>query len=212
MSSTRKLFLCPWFGPLPEWWGLYRPPAGYDFLLFTDRDGFDGRCRERLGVGYPDVVAPHGFRPALGVLFAEEIAGYDFWGHTDLDCVYGRVGRWVTDEFLEGLDVHSNHRDYVCGPWTLYRNRSVVNELFMRTPGWRDLMVSSPGWAEVEFTRTLDDAHGAGDVCRLYSHWQVRDQNDLSGVRFDGDRLLDGDEEIFMAHFNRHKVYPEGCK
>ena len=31
------------------------------------------------------------FRPAFGEVFREELAGYDFWGHTDLDVVFGRI-------------------------------------------------------------------------------------------------------------------------
>ena len=31
------------------------------------------------------------FRPAFGEIFAAELAGYDFWGHCDLDVVFGRI-------------------------------------------------------------------------------------------------------------------------
>src|SRR5919107_409551 len=31
------------------------------------------------------------FRPAFGEIFADELAGYDFWGHSDLDVIFGRI-------------------------------------------------------------------------------------------------------------------------
>ena len=30
-------------------------------------------------------------RPAYGVLFEEYLDGYDFWGHCDLDVLFGRI-------------------------------------------------------------------------------------------------------------------------
>ena len=31
------------------------------------------------------------FRPAFGEIFADELAGYDFWGHSDLDLIFGQI-------------------------------------------------------------------------------------------------------------------------
>jgi hypothetical protein len=31
------------------------------------------------------------FRPAFGEIFADELTGYDFWGHSDLDLDFGRI-------------------------------------------------------------------------------------------------------------------------
>jgi hypothetical protein len=31
------------------------------------------------------------FRPAFGEIFAEELAGFDFWGHSDLDLIFGQI-------------------------------------------------------------------------------------------------------------------------
>src|ERR1700733_7181049 len=133
MSSITKLLIVPFFGSLPEWYDKYTPPKGYDLLLDQDLEGFKQRVRSVLGFD-PDIKSgtgkPWDFRPTLGLLYAHEAKGYDFWGHTDLDCVYGDVDKWVTDDFLSNLDVHSNHNTYVCGCWALYRNTEKVNNLF----------------------------------------------------------------------------------
>lgn len=213
--------LCPWFGPLPDWWPHYQrnierlAAHGYDWLIDTDLNGFRERCRDILQVEFPGVEGGskiHDWRPALGLLYAQELAGYDFWGHTDFDCVYGRVWEWLTPEVLDSLDVHSNHGDYICGPWTLYRNTPRIAKAFMHVDGWVEQLErpDTTGWAEREFTARIDRLHETGNVRRLYSYWQTKSLTDLSRVRWDGERLMDGDEEIFMVHFRRQKRYPEG--
>lgn len=213
--------ICPWFGPLPDWMGAYLQNVGrlaahgFHWLITTDEDEFRGRCRGQLGVEPPELAgtgAIHAFRPAFGVLYQDLLAGFDFWGHTDFDVIYGRVERWLTADLLAGLDIYANHFDYISGPWTVYRNVPVVNELFMRHEGWQDLLAAgvNTGWGEVEFTAIVDEAHERGELVRVYRYWQTSDLNRFDTLRFDGDRLLEGDTEVFMAHFRRlrPKVYP----
>lgn len=56
------------------------------------------------------------FRPAFGELFQAELAGYDFWGHCDLDVVFGQIRdhlppeAWTADKIL------------MQGNFALYRN------------------------------------------------------------------------------------------
>jgi hypothetical protein len=215
----KKVMLCPWFGPLPEWMPLYQENVrrsidnSYEFLIFTDLEQFKERVRETLGIRCP--IEPgtgkiHDYRAAFGVIFAEEIKGYDFWGHTDFDCVYGRVERWLTDEVLDGLDIWSNHWSYICGPWTLYRNTDAVNKLFLKHLLWRGILEDPQisGWVETEFTRVVN----ASNARVVYDCQQVWQKPDLAHVRLDGERLLIGDKELFMAHFRHTKTYPEGCR
>jgi hypothetical protein len=219
---TRKLLVCPYFGPQPDWMPHFWKnaarlgPLGYDFLVETDESSFRERVDRVLGIECPPMSGTGNiwdFRPAFGVLYAEELEGYDWWGHTDFDVVYGRVENWVTEEFLAGLDIHSNHRDYICGFWTLYRNCKTVNELFYSAENWQHWMESGvpSGWAETEYTQVVDAFHEAGEIRRAYSFWQTRDLNNYDTLHFDEDRLMEGDTEVFTAHFRRKKEYPVGC-
>jgi hypothetical protein len=155
------------------------------------------------------------FRPALAELYADKLEGYDWWGHTDFDCVYGRVERFITPEFLDGVDIYANHHDYICGAWTMYRNTPAVNSLFRRSSVWQQKMQdpNPTGWAEAEFTRVVDDAHEEGVLRRVYKTMQTADWNrfDTCWLREDG-ALMEGNEERMLAHFRRSKVYPERCK
>jgi hypothetical protein len=220
---VKKLLICHWFGDLPEWFEDWRQniatlePFGFDTYIVTDRDEFAWRAEIALDVHYPDDADPRkacDYRCAFGEMFADVIAGYDFWGHTDLDCVYGRVERFVTDDFLAGLDIHSNHWEYVCGPWTLYRNTDVVNRLFERHPDWRSLMEEpdTNGWVETGYSELVDRAHDAGELRRAYTMWQTDRLDNFDSVRLNDRVLLEGGRERMMAHFRRTKQYPVLCR
>ena len=61
------------------------------------------------------------FKPAYGEIFSKELQGYDFWGHCDIDLVWGDIRKFYTEEILDtyekvGFNGHSN----------LYRNTPEV--------------------------------------------------------------------------------------
>lgn len=221
---TTKLLICPYFGDLPPWMGHWHAnaerallPAGYTILLDHDEDSFRDRVRRVLDIEAPTMWGTGNiwdFRPAFGLLYADELDGFDFWGHTDFDCVYGRVGEWIPDELLADLDLLANHDDYVSGPWSLYRNVDTVNSLFLESPVWRDHMESfkGVGWLETDYTAVVDAAH---DACRIrlrYVKWQTRSQENFDELVLGTDgRLLEDGVERMMCHFRRTKVYPAGC-
>lgn len=303
----KKLMICPYFGTLPPWFDSYLAniemlkPLGYDWHITTNLKLFKERVGDILEIKCP-IVPGTGklwdYRPAFGVLFAEELKRYDYWGHTDFDCVYGRVDRFVTDEFLglatprvesrrdpavvprglgpclmlptpplfgpmaycawptcgcpgerpksvplppeavspnkKVLDIHSNHHNYICGPWSLYRNRDAVNGLFQLVANWQEFLVDPEpkAWIEKIFTSMIDWAAQQGSLTRKYTHWQEINPHDTSGITMAAnggllDRIDDrnratlndfrntnGDynQEIMMCHFRHTKEYPKGVK
>ncbi|HWH99303.1 MAG TPA: DUF6625 family protein, partial [Propionibacteriaceae bacterium] len=63
------------------------------------------------------------FRPAFGEIFADELAGYDFWGHSDLDVIFGRIRDHLPPAAYEADKVLFH------GNFSLYRNSP-------ETAGW----------------------------------------------------------------------------
>lgn len=208
-SRNNKILIAPFFGPLPEWYDKYTPPRGYDFILDQDLVGFKKRVKSKLGI---DCGVQEGrgkvwdFRPALGLLYQKEIEGYEFWGHTDLDMVYGDVEKWVTEEFLSNLDIHSNHGTYICGPWTLYRNDERVNNLFREAPTWIERMSGSEpnGWVEGEFSRVVEKS----GLRYVYTFWQGNPYTETPNLKKENGKLYQDGEEIAMFHFRRSKKWP----
>lgn len=212
----KKLFICPWFGNLPSWFDKYLAnfehlkELGYDMLITHDLEDFKRRVKEKLDLDCPIIPGTgkvHDYRCALGELYQEEIVagGYEFWGHTDFDCVYGEVDKWVTDEFLAPLDIHSNHGTYICGPWTLYRNRSDVNSLFRKSENWKNIMRNqdSTGWVEMEYSRIVESS----GLPYKYTFWQANPDR-MGDMRMEEDKLFEGSTEVMMAHFRRTKEWP----
>lgn len=215
----KKLFIICWFGPYPEelnrWVANmeYLKPYGYDYLIFSNLKLFEQRVREKLGIE-PFIIEgtgkPWDYRGALGVLFEDEIKGYDYWGHTDFDCVYGDVNSFMPDTELVKYDIWSNHHNYICGPWTLYRNTETVNNIFRQCPDWKERMEEpkATGWVEAGFSEMVDKLHEEGKINRLYTFWQGYDPNIDFYIEFKDGKLYDGDASIMMFHYNRRKRLP----
>ncbi len=205
--------ICPWFGDEPEWADRWHENIerlslhGYDFLHERDLDAFKRRVRLTLGVDCPITSGSakiHDFRPVLGDLYRDELQGYDFWGHTDYDCVYGRVERFFTDDLLAGSEiVTDNSFDYLCGPWTLYRNNYDIRTLYLRDWRWRDRLQSpiTSGWVEQRFSE-IAQAETTVYIERFHRH------NEPARLAWDGERLLWKGEEISFFHFRYTKAWP----
>jgi hypothetical protein len=207
--------ICPWFGDEPAWAARWHRSAdalaehGYDFVNDRDLEDFRARVERVLGVVCP--ITPgsakiHDYRPAFGHLYADEIAagGYEFWGHTDYDVVYGRVDRFATDELLQSCDVQTdNVYDYLCGPWTLYRAVADIATLYRKAPDWRATLESptTSGWVETSWT----DIVKANATVSIKHHHAFTEPDQLTT---DGDGLFWHGVEIPFFHFRRSKQWP----
>ena len=190
--TISKCMVVPYFGQYPEWFDLWMRNTermrehGYDFLFDTDEQDFQKRVWRKLGIECPPMNGTGriwNFRPALGVLYEDEIKDFDYFGWTDFDMVYGRVENWYTDNELASVDIHSNHDDYISGPWTLMRNTPVVANLFRRTDEWIDRMEGDDfahGWAEKGYTEIVDEAHDEVDTPRAGQRGNLNDRQHAS--------------------------------
>lgn len=66
------------------------------------------------------------YKPAYGYLFRQWLEGYDFWGHCDMDLLFGDLRAFFPDSALEQYDKIGH-----LGHLTLYRNCPEVNTAFM---------------------------------------------------------------------------------
>lgn len=65
------------------------------------------------------------YKPAYGVLFDEYLKEYDYWGHCDLDMIFGKLYPFLLYPIQNGYDKILSH-----GHLTLYRNIPFVNMRF----------------------------------------------------------------------------------
>ena len=67
------------------------------------------------------------YKPIYGYLFEEDLAGYDYWGHIDLDTILGDLRAYFPKEAYEKV--------YQFGHLTMYRNTPENNRRFMADVG-----------------------------------------------------------------------------
>ncbi|NOT91386.1 DUF6625 family protein [Ferruginibacter sp.] len=167
MRYTNKIvILSCWFGPYPWYFPYFIHSCSYnhsiDFIIITDNEnviinkpenvkiifktmvGINGIASKKLGfkvnIDYPYKLCD--FKPAYGFLFPEIIKGYDFWGHGDIDIVYGNIRNFMTNEILYKYDVISSRHDYITGTFCLFRNSEQMNNLFMQSKDYKKVFSS----------------------------------------------------------------------
>lgn len=141
-------YLIPYFGKLPSsirlWLLSCKKNPSIDWILLTD---------DKTEYDYPENVKVHycsyediksrissffdfdiiidkpwrlsQFKPAYGEIFKDELEGYDFWGHCDMDLLWGDIRHFITDDILEKYDKIGFQ-----GHSTLYRNNPEVNAIY----------------------------------------------------------------------------------
>jgi hypothetical protein len=97
-------------------------------------------------------------KPAYGLIFEDYTGGYDFWGHCDLDIVWGRVRHFMTDEILRENDIISSRMGKIAGHFTLYRNTDAINGIIRNIPAFREVAGQADrhvAFDEIQFTEFL---------------------------------------------------------
>jgi len=74
------------------------------------------------------------FKPAFGLIYEDYLRSYDFWGHCDLDIIWGRIRYYITDELLKRYDIITSRKNRISGHFCLYRNTQNVKAIFFSIP------------------------------------------------------------------------------
>jgi len=157
---TRICFLIPYFGRWPFWMPYFiescRANPSIQWILYTDCGPIPG-CPQNVEIrptsfaDYCTLVekkleirfAPTSpyklcdLKPAFGYLHAEDIQGFDFWGFSDIDLVYGQLREYFTESRLARHHLFSTHERRVSGHLCLIRNDEKWNNLFRQVENWK---------------------------------------------------------------------------
>lgn len=104
------------------------------------------------------------FKPAYGFLFPEIIKDYDFWGHGDIDVMYGNIRDFMTDEILENYDVISSRHDYIAGTFCLYKNTEQMNRLFMESKDYKKVFTNTEHFCFDECSNLFDELDDGASI------------------------------------------------
>ncbi len=161
MCQKKIILITCWYGSYPWYFKYFVHSCRYnlnvDFVIITDnQENIENKpenlkiiikslndiikiASERLGflvnIDYPYKLCD--IKPAYGFIFPEIISGYDFWGISDIDIVYGKIREFITDDVLIDYDVISSRHDYITGSFCLFRNNEYINTLFMKSRDYR---------------------------------------------------------------------------
>jgi hypothetical protein len=206
----RKVFLQTQFGVPHEWTRQYiqqfsrLAKDGWFLKIFTPNDlppgenveivpmtleEFDALIEKHCGV-HPGNFIQHGrphklvsdYYPAYGQIFQDFIRGFDYWGFTNWDMVYGRLSHFLSDYDLEMCDVWSDDVNTINGIFTLLRNEPRINALFRSVPGWQEKFTDHAPQA-------FDEHHFTEAVRRLVADRKISFGYPLYGGLHSYDRL-----------------------
>lgn len=145
----KAIFIIPYFGEFPIWFQLFlnscRENKDYDWLILTDntkdydypknviikkmtfaqvkglvQKSFDFKVRLDKPYKFCDL------KPMYGFIFKDLVKEYPFWGHCDLDLIFGKIDDFISQADFETFDKIGN-----LGHFTLYKNIKFINEAFM---------------------------------------------------------------------------------
>jgi len=74
------------------------------------------------------------YRPAFGEIFQECFRGYDYWGYSDLDLVYGNIFPFIEPHMKRGKDVIGVRKHYLAGHFALFKNTPEICSLYKIYP------------------------------------------------------------------------------
>lgn len=162
-----------YFGKLPIYFNLWKQSCEtndtIDFLFITDQDvestsnnfivkkmqifQLQDLIRKTLYMQAAKLKYPYkicDFRPAFGLIFEKELKNYDFWGHCDLDVIFGDLRQFFTEEVLIKYQKILKN-----GNLSLYKNQENMNRLFMKNGAiysFNKVFSSDENYAFDEFT------------------------------------------------------------
>jgi len=159
MISKIAIVVC-YFGKFPWYFHYFLHSCRYnptvDFYIITDNEDWQSKTKnvffirkqlkdieeaatKKLGFNV-DIPYPYklcDIKPAYGLLFSDILKDYDFWGHSDLDIVYGDIREFMTEALLAKYDIISVRHDYVTGTFALFRNNKKMNLLFKQSRDYK---------------------------------------------------------------------------
>ncbi|CAK8719229.1 hypothetical protein GKODMF_10795 [Candidatus Electrothrix gigas] len=179
----RIALVVTYFGKLPFWFPAFQLSCSYNhdiqWIIFSDApqpsdcplnisfikftaDEFCQLASRKLSI---DVRLSNDFlykicdfKPAFGIIYEDFLSDYDFWGHCDIDIIWGRINKFVTPELLRKYDIITSRLQRISGHFCLYRNTEKINRIFLEMPWTVELLQKERSYERLDeeyFTRYL---------------------------------------------------------
>ena len=162
--SNKIAIVVAYFGKFPNYFPLWLKSCAYnatiDFFLFTDQQLENlpqnvkhvpmslSEMQDRASdvLGFKAVLTkPYkccDYRPLYGALFKDYLATYDYWGHCDVDLIFGDL-----QYFFDKYNLYDYDKFGTLGHLSLFRNCEKVNNAYKLAgdngrPGYREVFTN----------------------------------------------------------------------
>lgn len=132
------------------------PNCRYYHLTLKD---FNQLASERLKLNIK-IDSPYkicDLRPSYGEIFNGYISGFDFWGNSDIDLVYGQIRKFFTNDVLQKYDALFVRKEYTTGSLFLMKNKPKMNALYKQSP---------------DYIKVFEDSQNFYSFCECGKAWE----------------------------------------
>jgi hypothetical protein len=240
-ERARVALIAIWLGPppafLPAFLRSCETNPGFDWLIFADwsvdeiplppnvrlfrasRAGIVARCFRTTGLvpHLDDVNKLCDLRPHYARIFQHEVAGYEYWGFCDLDCVWGDLESAYGAPIADGVDVVTSRKEVLAGHFTVIRSGSPIEALAFDDARLRaDMENPQHVWADEErFSELVREAAEAGTIRVFWPECIAGDGEfvdhtgrDLTPWVWENGRMMHAGREFSYLHFMHWKHLP----
>jgi hypothetical protein len=169
------------------------------------------------------------YKPTYGVVFDDYLNEFDFWGHCDVDIIWGDIRKYTTEEILDEYDIFSTRKGRISGHFSLFRNTLSINQLFRQSSEFAEVVqqVACRAFDEEGMTRLIAQLAQAGSI-RVYWPKFLQNYADpktdspstlpqyINKYFWEKGKLFDctgqGAAEILYLHFMTWKKTLTGCE
>lgn len=198
IEQNRIALILPYYGKLPIWFEAFILSCSYnltiDWLIFTDlNSSMDLPTNVRfISLSKNDLVEliaqktgirhslpnPHklcDFKPLYGHIFENYLQNYSYWGHCDMDIIWGNLSTFLTRISFRQYDVVSSRKNVISGHFTIYRNSPELNYFYKSVPNFLKAFTQTQyqGFDEGFFSYHLYKEIEA-ERCKLKVFWDDR--------------------------------------
>ena len=166
-----------YFGSFPDSMSLWLKSCSYnpgvDFLVFTDQTiaklpknvktikmnlrEFSDLATKKLDIEEINITRTYkccDFKPVYGIIFADYIMKYDYWGHCDFDLIFGDILSNIEDDVWDKYD-----KILPLGHLSFYKNTKEVNDRYKcesATANYKEVFTSDKSYAFDEFNGMMN--------------------------------------------------------
>jgi len=158
----KTLLIVPYFGEFPYYFSLWKESAkanpDIDWIIFTDQekshkdkniefvnfslDKLNKLASAKLNIKV-EIKKSYkicDLRMAFSIVFQDYLKGYYFWGHCDLDIIWGNIKKFLDYSYVWDYDIISADRKHLCGPFCIYKNQSKTNNIWKNFEDYENVL------------------------------------------------------------------------